>query len=71
MKAKPEMTFNQIDIVFAFIVLVCGFLFWNLIFVNMPGAGNTIFAVIMLASIGRISTLFPLSTRQLIVHMIQ
>jgi len=38
--------YSRIDIIFAFILLVCGFLYWNLIRLPFLGAGVTIFAVI-------------------------
>ena len=47
--AKPEKSFNATDIAFAFAMLVCGFLFWNLIHLYMLDAGVTIFSVIIFA----------------------
>ena len=44
---KPEKIFNAADIAFAFVMLVCGFLYWNLIRLYMLGAGVTIFVVII------------------------
>jgi len=44
---KPEKTFNTADIAFAFAMLICGFLFWDLIEPINYGAGVTIFAVVI------------------------
>jgi len=46
---KPEKTFDAVDVAFAFAALFCGFLYWNLIRIYAPGAGVTVFAVIMIA----------------------
>ena len=44
-----EKDFNTADIVFAFTMLVCGFLYWNLIDFYTFGAGTTVFAVVIFA----------------------
>ena len=44
-----EMNFNKADTVFAFAMLVCGFLYWNLIELVMLGAGVTTFAIVIFA----------------------
>ena len=46
---KPEIKFTVADTAFAFAMLVCGFLYWNLIHLHMLGAGVSIFAVVMFA----------------------
>ena len=49
MNEKPEMNFSKRDIAFAFATLVIGFLYWNLIFDHMLGAGVTVFALVIIA----------------------
>ncbi|MCL1974722.1 MAG: DUF4173 domain-containing protein [Firmicutes bacterium] len=44
---KPEKSFNKADIAFAFAALICGFLYCNLIRLSSPGAGVTIFALVL------------------------
>ena len=44
---RPEMNFNTADIIFAFVMLACGFLYWNLLDLFMLGAGVTIFAIVL------------------------
>ena len=46
----PEMNFNTTDIIFALVMLACGFLYWNLRWTGVPGAGVTIFAAIMIGA---------------------
>jgi len=47
---KPKMSFSIIDVAFAAAMIVCGFLYWNLVLdVNIWGAGVTIFSVIIFA----------------------
>jgi len=46
---KPEKNFSTTDVTFAFGMLVCGFLFWNLIELSMLGAGVAVFAVVIFA----------------------
>ena len=45
-----EKNFNAADIAFAFAMPVCGFLYWNLIRLSMPGAGVTVFAATIFAA---------------------
>ena len=49
-KAKRPMEFEKADIAFAFGMLVCGFLFWNLIHPFSLGAGVSIFSLIICAT---------------------
>jgi len=44
---KTETNFSKNDIVFAFAMLACGFLYWNLIYLDKLGAGVTIFALVL------------------------
>ena len=44
---KPEKVFNTADIGFAFVMLACGFLYWNLIDFFSLGAGVTLFAAVL------------------------
>ena len=46
----PETNFTAADRAFAFAMLACGFLYWNLINIEMLGAGVTIFAAIIFAA---------------------
>jgi len=41
------MNFNKADILFAFAMLICGFLYWNLLDFGMLGAGVTLFAMVI------------------------
>jgi hypothetical protein len=46
--SKPApMNFTAADIIFAYGMLVCGFLYWNLINVDSLGFGVTLFAIIL------------------------
>ena len=49
-KSVP-MNFSATDIVFAYVILVCGFLYWNMISIMSLGMGVTIFALILCAAI--------------------
>ncbi|MEL7658899.1 MAG: hypothetical protein AAGU75_23660, partial [Bacillota bacterium] len=45
---KPvPMNFKAADVVFAYSMLLCGFLYWNLISFESMGLGVTIFSVIL------------------------
>ena len=45
---KPvPMNFKATDVVFAYFMLLCGFLYWNLIYVVSLGLGVTVFSVIL------------------------
>ena len=46
-KFKQEMNFEITDIVFSLVMLVCGFLYWNLINAMFMGIGVTIFAIVL------------------------
>ena len=46
---RPEMSFSAADIYLAFTMIVCGFLYWNLIHLYMFGAGVTAFAAVLFA----------------------
>lgn len=50
-KEKEPMNFTGIDTGFAIAILVCGFLYWNLIPLGSLGAGVTIFAIILCLAI--------------------
>jgi Ca2+/Na+ antiporter len=47
---KPEINFNAADAAFALAMLVCGFLYWNLIRLYALGAGVTIFTIVLCAA---------------------
>ena len=44
--SSDKTIFSKIDIIFALVMLVCGFLFWNLIRLPHLGAGVTLFSLI-------------------------
>ena len=46
---KPEKNFSRLDTAYAFAMLICGFLYWNLIHLYMLGAGVTLFTVVLVA----------------------
>lgn len=52
MNVLKALSFSVKDTVFAGAMLVCGFLYWNLIVSEGPGAGITIFALILCGVIG-------------------
>jgi hypothetical protein len=47
---RAPMDFSQADIVFSFGMLVCGFLYWNLIDENSLGLGVTLFTAVLCAA---------------------
>ena len=48
-KPETDLIFTAADTVFAFAMLICGFLYWNLIKLYWLGAGVTVFAALLFA----------------------
>lgn len=47
LRKREAMKFSTADIVFSFLMILCGFLYWNLIEVDSLGLGVTLFAAVL------------------------